>query len=324
MKRLFALLMAAVMLLSLTACSKGGTEKPAGTTGAASEEDNSLSFTFTKFGKAKITILGAEMKKTEDDEDFMRIYYDYLNMDETAAGHSPVLALDLKITQGEEELDEDEFTADDAHHVPEDLFYNCAVQPGIPVRNTINIPCDPEGGPVDVALHVMIGSWAYNEEDVEWFKFQMDPKNLTPAPATPFEIQPIANPTYAKDLPTSGTSTTGSNPFTISLDGYELTTCDDQPALRVKMTYTHQHDWEMSPYTALTINAFQDGVALEQGTTWDLEEVTAEDEAFEEDVAKGETVKCNAIFILRGENPVEVVVEQPLDDTRVGLICNVQ
>ena len=99
MKRLFALLMAAVMLLSLTACSKGGTEKPAGTTGAASEEDNSLSFTFTKFGKAKITILGAEMKKTEDDEDFMRIYYDYLNMDETAAGHSPVLALDLEITQ---------------------------------------------------------------------------------------------------------------------------------------------------------------------------------------------------------------------------------
>ena len=63
---------------------------------------------------------------------------------------------------------------------------------------------------------------------------------------------------------------------------------------------------------------------MEQGTTWDLEEVTAEDEAFEEDVAKGETVKCNAIFILRGENPVEVVVEQPLDDTRVGLTCNVQ
>ena len=170
----------------------------------------------------------------------------------------------------------------------------------------------------------MMGSWAYNEEDVEWFNFQMDPKNLMPAPEEHYVIQLIANPTYAKDLPTSGTSTSLSNPFTISLDGYELTTYDGQPALRVKMTYTHQHDWEMSPYTALTINAFQDGIALEQGSTWYLDDVTPEDEAFEEDVAQGETVTCNAIFILRGESPVEVVVEQPLDDTRVGLTCNVR
>lgn len=321
MKRLFAILLAAALLLSLAAC--GETKAPAGET-SAPEEESALSFTFTKFGKAKITILGAEMKKDEDDEDFMRIYYNYLNMDETAAGHAPVLALELELKQGDEELYDDEFTADDEHHVPEDLFYNCAVQPGISVRNTINIYCDPEGGPVDVALHVMVGSWAYSEEDVEWFKFQMDPKNLTPAPAAAYEIQPITEPTYAKDLPSSGTSTSGSNPFTISLDGYELTTYDGEPALRVKMTYTHQHDWEMSPYSALTINAFQDGIALEQGTTWYLDDVTAEDEAFEADVAKGETVECNAIFILRGKNPVEVVVEQPLDDTRVGLVCNVQ
>lgn len=348
MKKLIATILAVLMLLSLAACggakedpkdtpsANAPTDAPADTPDAPADtpdapadaptepEADLPNFTFTKFGNAKITVLGAELKEDAYGDPFLRVYYEYLNMDETAAGHAPYLALELEITQGEEELYSYEFTADDEEHVPEDLFYNCAVQPGIPVRNTINVYCDPEGGPVDFACHVMVGSWAYNEEDVEWLEFQIDPKNPMPAPEEPFEIQPIANPTYAKDLPTSGTSTSMSNPFTISLDGYELTTYDGQPALRVKMTYTHQHEWEMSPYTALTINAFQDGIALVQGDTWYLDEVTPEDEAFETDVATGETVTCNAIFILRGDSPVEVVVEQPLDDTRVGLICNIQ
>lgn len=328
LKKLLTLLLTLAMAGSFAACDK---EEPAADPSATEDltaaEDPAASlpsFTFTKFGNAKITVLGAEMVQDEDGEDFMRVYYEYLNMDKTAAGHAPNLALNLEITQGEEELYSYEFSEYDEEHVPEDLFYHCAVQPGIPVRNTIIIYCDPKGGPVDISLHVMVGSWAYNEEDVEWFKFQVDPKNPMPAPKEPYEIQPIANPTYAKDLPTSGTSTSATNPFTISLDGYELTSYDGQPALRVKMTYTHQHEWEMSPYTALTINAFQDGIALKQGDTWYLDDVTAEDEAFETDVAAGETVTCSAIFILRSNSPVEVVVEQPLDDTRVGLTCHVQ
>ncbi len=338
MKKRFALLLAVLLAVSLVACgtsngngnetpqsedTKGGSESDQPKETEAAEE-NVPAFTFTKFGKAKITLRGAEFKKDEDDENFLRVYYDYLNMDQTAAGHAPYLSVKLEITQNGEELSEEEFTADDEAHVQEDLFYNCAVQPGIPVRNTIIVYCNPEDGPVDVAMHVMVGSWAYNKEDVEWFKFQIDPQNMMPAPVEGYQIQPITAPIYAKDLPSSGTSTSASNPFSISLDGYELTTYDDAPALRVKMTYTHQHEWEMSPYTALTINAFQDGIALEQASTWYLDEPTAEDEAFEEDLATGETVACNAIFLLRNDNPVEVVVEQPLDDLRAGLVCNVK
>lgn len=320
MKKVFALLLAAVMLLSLAACDTGKPNTPPETDPV---EDNALSFTFTKFGKAKITILGAEMKKDEYDEDFMRIYYEYLNQDETAAGHTPFWTVNVEVTQDGEELDTDEFSSYDEEHVSEDLFGNYAVQPGVPVRNTMIIYCDPEGGPVEVACYVMVGSWAYNEEDVEWFKFQMDPKDLMPAPTEPFVIAPISEPTYAKSLPTSGTSTSYGNPFTLSLNGYELTTYDGEPALRVKMTYTHQHEWEMSPYNALPINVYQDGIALEQASTWYLDEVTPEDEAFEEDVATGETVNCNAIFLLRGESPAEIVVEQPLDDLRLGLTAYV-
>jgi len=318
MKRFLAFFLAALMLLSLAAC---GGDKPEPTDPA--QEDNAPSFTFTKFGKAKVTLRGAEFVKDDDGEDFLRVYIDYLNMDATAAGHSPTLALEIEATQNGEELDIDEFDASDECHILEDMLFQYQVQPGIPMRTVINVYCSPDDGPVDIALHAMIGSWAYNEEDVEWFKFQIDPQNL-PEKAAAFQIQPIAEPKYAKDLPSSGTSTSGGNPFTISLDGYEVTTYDDQPALRVKMTYTHQHDWDMSPYSALTINAYQDGIALEQGDTWYLEDVTAEDEAFEEEISKGDTVKCNAIFLLRGENPVEVVVEQPLDDLRAGIVCTVK
>lgn len=321
MKRLFALLLAVLMLLSFAAC---GDKKPAGNDPATEEEnDNAPSFTFTKFGKAKVTLRGAEFVKDDDDEDFLRVYIDYLNMDATAAGHSPCSALEIQATQNGEELDTDEFGADDECHILEDLLFQYQVQPGIPMRTVINIYCSPEDGIVDVALHAMIGSWAYNEEDVEWFKFQIDPANMMGAPKKAYEIKPIAQPTYAKDLPTSGTSTSGGNPFAISINGYELTTCDGQPALRVKMTYTHQHDWDMSPYSALEINAYQDGIALEQGSTWDLDDTTAEDEAYEAEITKGTTVECNAIFLLRGENPVEVVVEQPLDDLRAGITCQV-
>ncbi len=334
MKKFLAVLLMLVLVLALVAC--GGDKEPADENDKEKdkveesekteneEEEDELSFTFSKFGKAKITVRGAEIKKDEDGEDFIRLYYDYLNMDKNAAGSAPVYSINVEIKQGDEELYHDEFTDSDDECIPEDLFYNACMYPGTTVRNTMNIYCDLEGGPIEVACTVMIGSWMYNEEDVEWFKFTLDPKNLIPSPKEAYEIKPIENPTYTKDMPKSGTSTTASNPFTVSLNGYELITCDDEPAIRVKLTYTHQHDWEMAPALALPIEAYQDGIALERGNTWYIEDVTDADEAFEEDVAKGDTVECNAIFVLRGENPVEIVVEQPLDDTHVGMLCNIK
>lgn len=328
MKKLLTLLLMLVLVLALVACGgKGNTgdddEKNPANNGE-NVEDDALSFSFSKFGKAKLTIRGAELKQDEYGDDFIRVYYDYLNTGDSTASTAPVYSVNVEITQGDEELDTDEFTEDDEDHVPEDLFYNYCMYPGTTVRNTLNIYCDVDGGPVEVAMHVMIGSWAYNKDDVEWFKFTLDPKNLMGAPKDEYKIKPIENPTYTKNMPKEGTSTSGSNPYTVSLNGYEIITCDDKPAIRVKMTYTHQHDWEMSPMSALNINVFQDGIALEQGSTWDLDEATEADEAYEEDVKKGDTVECNAIFFLRGGNPAEVVIEQPLDDTHIGMLCNVK
>lgn len=326
MKRLLALLLAAILVLSLAACgSKEPTKKDDEDDKENAEvQDDAPSFTFSKFGKVKVILRGAEFAKDDDDEDFLRVYIDYVNLDKTAAGHSRGSVLEMEITQNGEELDDDQFSTFDDCSIPEDMNYDRQVQPGIPLRNTILIYCSPEDGPVDIAMTAMVGSWMYNEEDLEWFKFQLDPEDLPEAPK-PFEIKPIADPTYAKDLPTSGTSTSGGNPFTVSLNGYELTSYDGEPALRVKMTYTHQDDWDMSPYTALPIYVYQDGISLDQVDTWYLDdEVTAEDEAFETDVTKGDTVDCNAIFLLRGDSPAEVVIEQTLDDLRVGMTCNVK
>lgn len=325
MKKLFALFLIAALLLTLVACGskENNPDKSSEQETTLSAEEAALTHEFDQFGKGRIKIVGTELDTDEDGETFLRIYYDYTNTADTAASQDGD-AMHFTLTQNGEELEDVSFWyPDDEGCIADDLYNDLCVQPGVTIRRTALYYCDPEGGVIDVSCYLMVGSWAYNPDDVQTFTFQVDPADLMGAPA-PYEIKPIADPAYAKDLPASGTSTSASNPFTISLDGYELTTYDNQPALRVKMTYTHQHDWEMSPYTALTLNAFQDGIALEQADTWYLEDVTAEDEAFEADVAKGETVKCNAIFILRGENPVEVVVEQPLDDTRVGLVCNVK
>ena len=64
-------------------------------------------------------------------------------------------------------------------------------------------------------------------------------------------------------------------------------------------------------------------VALYRAWEGFFEETTPEDEAFGEDVEPGATVQCNAIFMLRGESPVDVVVEAPNVEMRVGVTYDI-
>jgi len=64
-------------------------------------------------------------------------------------------------------------------------------------------------------------------------------------------------------------------------------------------------------------------LALQWFSTWDLE-ATEADEAYEEDLEPGETVKCSALFLLRNDHPVEVVIESLYDELRLGMIGDVK
>lgn len=332
MKKLIALLLALVMILSLAACggdkpaetkpqeNKPGQTDPAPTQPADAVKDYA-SMEFTQYGNAKITILGAEFIKDDYDEDVLRIYYDYTNTSDTACYQYPALALDfMSITQDGEKCDHVNFGILDECAVPEDLNYDSPVQPGLTSRQTMLIECDPNGGIVEVSCYIMIGNWVYEEDKVECLTFQIDPMNLPGVPE-PLELAPIMNPTYAAGLPTSGTNENGH----ISIDGMELTVGDaGENVLRVNLTVTNNGDEAMMPMTITHgVEAYQDGFALQWFSTWDLE-ATEADEAYEEDLYPGETVRCSALFLLRNDHPVEIVIEDLYDELRLGMIGDVK
>lgn len=338
MKKLFALILAGLMLFTLAACEKdaptatepAATEpaatQPAATEPAATEPaaPEYPTYEFTQYGNAKVSIVGAELAKDEHDEPFLRVYYDYTNTGDSAAGQEPdsTLNFDL-VTQDGNEIDECGLYSDDPNAVPEDMMENVSIQPGVTIRKTRLFEIDPEGGVIDFSCYVMVGSWMYNPDETEFFTFQLDPADLPGAPGESLQIPAVTSPTYTAGMPTSGTADSAV-PYAVSLDGYELTTWDDLPALRVKMTYTNLADDVWPPSVVLPICVYQDGYSLEMVSTWYLDDVTEEDEAFENDVEPNVPTAVNAIFLLRNENPVEVVVEEPNVEMRVGTCWNIK
>ncbi len=316
MKKGLVFLLTAVMLFSLAACSGGN---PGG-----NPAKNLPSFEFTQYGKARITIVGAEFAKDEYDDDFLRVYYDYTNTGDTAIGAYPSSALEYgTIIQDGEECNVLTFSEWDECAIPEDLGYDSGVLPGCTARHTMLIECDPDGGVVEIPCYIMIGSWVYEESSIDYFTFQIDPKNMMGAP-DPLVTPAITKPTYAAGLPTSGT-TDYPTACSLSINGWELTADDEgKTVLRVKLTVSNLSEEDiLPPVSIMQVEAYQDGIALPWVDAWDLEEFTEEDEAFRTDVYPGETVSYNALFQLRNESPVEVVAEQQNDELRLGIVCDV-
>ena len=327
MKKIIALLLALVMVLSMSACGKKtpSTDKPespdATTPTAEVVEDDAFTHTFTQFGNARIKIVGSEFTRSDWDEDVLRIYYEYTNTDDTANGHHPSTALDfLSITQDGNECETYRFRSGDEMAVPEDTNDENYVQPGCTNRNTILVKCDPNGGVVKVSCYVMIGGWAYNVNDIQPFDFEIDPDNLMGAPE-PFVLPAITNPTY-----TSGMSASVKYDYPldceISIDGIELTKdYDGKDVLRVNLTVTNNGEEELTPALMCLLELYQDGVSLPWvNATWDMDSdmATDGDIAYEEDLYPGETVECSALFYPRNTNPVEAVIENVNADLCLG------
>ena len=329
MKKIVALLLALVMVLSLAACGKkealemddGNNSLAIDTVPVEEAEPDPLSHEFTQYGNARIKIVGAEATQNDWGEDLLRIFYDYTNTDDTANGHYPNTALNfLSITQDGEECITYDFQADDETALPEDLNHENYVQPGCTNRNTINILWDPNGGVVKVSCYIMIGGWTYNKNDIKPFEFEIDPDNLMGAPE-PFVLPAITNPTY-----TSGMSASGKYDYPldseISINDIELTKdYDGRDVIRVNLTVTNNGEEELTPALICLLELYQDGVSLPWvNATWDMDSdmVTDGDIAYEEDLYPGETVECSALFYPRNTNPVEAVIENVNSDLRLG------
>ena len=330
MKKILALLLVLAMLLSMAACGKkedtletddGNNPLAIDTTSVEGTEPDPWSYEFTQYGNVRIKIVGAEATRNDWGADLLRIFYDYTNTDDTANGHHPNTALNfLSITQDGEECITYDFQADDETALPEDLNHENYVQPGCTNRNTINILWNPNGGVVKVSCYIMIGSWAYNKNDIKPFEFEIDPDNLMGAPE-PFVLPAITNPTY-----TSGMSASGKYDFPldseISINDIELTKdYDGRDVIRVNLTVTNNGEEELTPAMMCLLELYQDGVSLPWvNATWDMDSdvVTDGDIAYEEDLYPGETVECSALFYPRNQNPVEAVIENVNAELRLG------
>lgn len=333
MKKLIAMLLALVMVLSLVACSEKAA-KPATTdesedgnnpvavesTPVEEAEPDPLSHEFTQYGNGKIKIVGAEFTQDDYGDDLLRIYYDYTNTDDTANGHYLNTALQfISITQDGNECDTYMVDPDDYFIVPEDLNNTNYVQPGCTNRNTILIACDPNGGNVKVSCFLMIGGWVYNANETEPFEFEIDTKNLMGAPEA-YVLPAITDPKYTADMSASGPLDYPLDAH-VSIDSLELTKdYDGREVLRVNMTVTNNGEEALTPALICLTELYQDGVSLPWASTWDMDDddITAADEAYEEDLYPGETVQCSALFYPRNQNPVEAVIENVNGELRLG------
>ena len=339
MKKLLALLLALVMVLGLFACGKKEEtpEQEDGNNPAAVEstpveepsqapEPEPLSHEFTQYGNGKIKIVGAEFTQNDYGDDLLRIYYDYTNTDDTANGHYLNTALDfVGITQDGNACDTYTASSDDYFIVPEDLNDTYYIQPGCTNRNTILVECDPNGGTVTVSCYLMIGSWVYNADEIEPFEFEIDTKDLMGAPEA-FVLPAIADPKYTANMSASGPLDYPMD-AQVSIDGLELTQdYDGQDILRVNLTVTNNGDEALTPAQMCLTELYQDGVSLPWASTWDMDDddITAADEAYEEDLYPGETVQCSALFYPRNQNPVEAVIENVNSDLRLGTRFDVE
>lgn len=338
MKKIVALLLALIMVLSMTACGKkdSGTDKPetsntptaatSGDTNPAVEgsgeaeevKDDAFTHTFTQYGNARIKIVGAEALTGDRGDELLRIYYDYTNTDTDGPsnGHRPDTALEfLSVTQDGEELNGGlhfsgssyQFRDGDESAVPEDFNSSLIVQPGCTNRETFAIRWNPDGGIVKVSCYIVTHSAMIVEDQIEPFEFEIDPGNLMGAPE-PFELPAITEPTY-----TSGMSASGELDWPIdsevSINGIELTKDRyDKDVVQVNLTVTNKDEEEEATSMIAAVKLYQDGVGLHSAVAWMPTDWNATDSS---NISPGETVDFSAFFYPRTKSPVEAVIENP-------------
>lgn len=340
MKKILALLLALVMLLSLTACGgeKNPAEEPADDEPAASdtedpapaeeEEDALPSHEFDyDMGVGLVAISGAEMAVDGDGNSFLRVYYDYTNTSDSAENQDPDYCVQfIKAEQDGHEVEEFYLGYGDSAEIPEDNDTTMSIQPGITVRRSELFEIDPEGGIVSLTITLIQGSWMYTEDQLDTFVVELDPADLPGAPAEALPEPLIEDPTYVEGWDTEGQEDNEYTGYRVALhEEYDVFEYDEEYYVRVYMTYTNTGSEVWSPALTLPINAYQDGISLELEDTYFMDDecIVETDAPFMEDAETGEEIECSAVFALKTMSPVEVAIENSDYDVYVGACYDV-
>lgn len=239
-------------------------------------------------GDYDITFVGAEHFEDIDDEDGIRIYYDFTNNSDRTVYSME----DLEILAEQEGFELDTTIDSYEDDVPEYGNDWLAVRPGVTIR-CIEEYSYKAGGE---AVTVTIQDWWEEDGSVTAV---FDPNELPGRPAVDWEPEPVTDPETT--LPNSGTY---EEDYEVTIVGCEyIKDWNGDDALRVYFEFTNNSSEAESFWMATYYRAMQDGIELP--TNWAEDEID-EDENYDVDVEPGETITCTEIFTLRSASPVEV------------------
>lgn len=246
-----------------------------------------------RLGDYYVTVVGAERFTDYDDDEAIRVYFDFTNDSDEAV--AAFWALNFQMIQDGDEMETTWANYDE--EVQESGNSDLNVQPGITIRCAEEFEMDEDDGTLTLTLSEFLG-------DDDELTIQFDPYDLPGAPTDELEMERIWDPDYVSGRADSGKTDEGHD---IAIGEAELFEDEDgENCIRVFLTFTNNGEEETSAFMETTFVAYQDGVELQGAWVWDSES----DDLYSEDIEPGETVDCSISFILRTDSPVEISLEQ--------------
>lgn len=319
MKKIIALMLALVMLLSFAACGKdpvdnnpdgekqsAGSEENQQTTEAAKPAGLATGEWANKTGKFAVALTGAELFEDEDGAKAIRVYLDFTNKADSYTTSFTDEKNDVILMQGEEELDETD--APYGEDVAEYGNHKRNVRPGVTIRCIYQFALKEETGTGKFTLT------AKNQENAV-ITYDFDLAALPGAPAEAFVAKEIAAPDFNNGWPESGEIKdyySGQAQHNLVIKNAEFVDgVNDTKLIRVYFDFTNNKDEATDLFDAVDLRIFQDGIQLEEGQA---NELCESDLAFSRDVEAGQTVSVSNVYVLISDSPVEVEANDIWDD----------
>lgn len=325
MKKILAIMLALVMLLTLAACGgnkdNNGGKTPSGndaeqTTDAPKDTSLAKGEWSNKSGAFALALVGAELFDDEDGEKAIRVYFDFTNKESSYTTSFTDEKNDITLTQNGEELDDTRAVY--GEDVAEVENHKKNVRPGVTIRCVGEYVLNAETG--KVALEVT----AHNTDNAV-LTYELDLAALPGAPKEAFVAKEIAAPDFNNGWAESGTITDYykrdvKNGFAIKnaefVDGVR-----DTKLIRVYFEFTNNREDSTDLFKSVDLRVYQDGIQLVEGQS---NELCDSDLAFSNTVEPGQTVTVSNTYILTSDSPVEVEAYDTWQDSGLAKQFKVQ
>jgi len=300
MKKIIALLLAVLMVLSFAACGKkedgGETTKGGETTTKAPEIQALAKGQLTnKAGDYEYRIMGTELFDDENGEKAIRLYIDFENKtaDYTTTAHD-VLAEEI-VTQNGEELDM--ARAPYEVELKEVDHYNSRVRPGHTIRFVREFKLEATTGTVNYKL---VGRNA-TSNPVDVLSYDIDLAKPAGAPKEALKVKTVADPQWNKGWATSA-DLRNSEASVANITSEFIDGDNGEKLVRVYFDFTNKTADSIYINRYAEISAYQDGIELLESGAGNY---IPEDGNYNSSVDAGATVRASVVYELTSTSTVE-------------------